>query len=250
MADSRKKGWSVFSFILFIFLFFFTFHYGLSWVQVSLRKFAIPVDGGPYLLSNDDWKSEVQTLLQDTTAFWNEVLKREGVSYTPPELIANFEGKRPVCKSSYETDDVVYCKKLSRLELNRINFNGISRFAKPGLNHLAVSYIFAHLIGHHVQAQLGIALDAKTSDPVERRIQIELQADCFAGMWIRHALKTYGTTSEYYLGQAVSRAKLIPQDTVVHIPGVYIENTDFAKVEDRIQWAQRGFRAKDFSECG
>ena len=246
MSEGSKKRGSVFSFIIFVILFFVGVPYVLGYLQVSFRKFSIPLQGGPYLTSADDWKTETQVLLRDTTAFWKGKLKSKGGAYAPPELISNFEGWREVCKSSIQSKAIVYCPEQSRIELNRIYFNGISRRAAGGLNHLAVSYVFAHLIGHHVQSQLGTSVIAKTK---QQRIQIELQADCLAGMWLRHATKTYGSTAEYYIGRAVEKAFVIPAHDTPEIARALIEDMSVASKEERVKWVKRGFNAAGVGEC-
>ena len=246
MAEGIKKRGSVFSFIIFVILFFVGVPYVFGYLQVSLRKFSIPVRGGPYLSSADDWKAETQVLLRDTTTFWKRKFKSRGLVYTPPELISNFEGWREVCKSSIKSKAIVYCPEHNRIELNRIYFNGISRRAAGGLNHLAVSYVFAHLIGHHVQSQLGTSVITKTK---EQRIHIELQADCFAGMWLRHATKTYGAIADYYVGRAVEKAFVIPAHDTPDVANPLIEDMSFASSVERIKWVKVGFNAAGLGEC-
>lgn len=249
MSEGKEKTRSVFSLIIFIILFFVTVPYVLSYLQITLRKFTIPVEGGPYLSSADSWKTETQLLLQDTTEFWKDKFLNEGLTYTPPELISNFEGARKVCKSPNKTKSIVYCYTQGRIELNRIIFNGISRRAAPGLNHLGISYIFAHLVGHHVQSQLGISLTPKATDPRKHLIQIELQAECFAGMWLRHATKRYGSISKYHLGRVVPYVFVIPEPDMPEIVGAFIEDTRLASEKMRIKWVRVGFNAKNISEC-
>lgn len=221
----------------------------LKWFTLNQRDFSIPLRGDRHLTSNDAWQSQLEVLLRDMTAYWTEVLSAQGLTYRAPELVAGFEGPRPVCESTLESRAPFYCPSVARVDVNRILFNGISRQAPLGMNHLAVSYAFAHLVGHHVQAVLGTPVQAIAAGGSESRRDLELQADCIAGMWLQNATSRFGPATSRDLGRVVARVHMGSVDEGRPVPDGLVEDLDLASVEDRIASVRRGFQATSLSAC-
>ena len=247
MVKSGKKTTSYVAFAVFVVLFFSAFSWASSWIYLQLRDFNIPVQGEARLTSADGWRTETRILLRDANAFWRDVLAREGVAYTAPELVTVFEGPRNACGGAVQTETPVYCPDLARLEFNRIWFNTITRFAPDGLNHFGISYAFAHLYGHHVQHLLGVRLEPGTADPVERRRKMELQAECFAGFWLRHVAETYGRVSEIDLSRVLPKVRTGAADEVG--PQALAEDFSLLPVDVRLRWVRRGIKARGLADC-
>ena len=206
-----------------------------GWSYRLLRDFAIPVAGGPALTSRTDWTDEANRLHADLTAFWQAALP----AYVAPELIAPLEGSRPACGTGPPTDIALYCPKEARIELNRIGFNGISRRAPVGLNHLAVAYVMAHLTGLHVQTQGAGTAGEAPDDAV---------AACLAGYWLRHGTAAYGTISSRDLSRAVRSATL--GGSAHDAPsGASVPALREPPTGERRAWIVRGFRADAFGAC-
>lgn len=247
MARQKRKISPVILFAGVVLVLFVVLPRAMGWMSVQLRDFAIPVAGGPHLTSADDWRSEVRTLSRDLSTFWRAALAEAAVSFAPPEIAAGFEGRRPVCGGLVETASVVYCFEPARIELNRIRFNGISRAAAPGANHLAVAYAFARLYSRPVQSALGVALSETGAEA--GRIALDLQAECLAGFWLGRAPETYGRVSELQLDRVIRSTHVGPWDREAPRPGMLFEDFWRAPVDDRVEWVMRGFRAETIAVC-
>ena len=222
----------------------------MGWVALQLRDFEIPVEGGPHLTTADDWRTELDVLSRDIAAFWRDTLERASLSYDPPTIVSGFEGPRPVCGGLAVTEATVFCLRSSTIHLNRIRLNGISRASNAGKNHLAIAYTVARLMGRQTQTALGVDLAPKETADAERRLRLELQAECFAGLWLRHATQKYGPVSDQDLRSAVRAATVSAPAPGVPNPEILEEDFLRTPIEQRIEWARRGFHfAEHFLEC-
>jgi len=146
-----------------------------------------PSPSGP--VAGDETKEFVVRILGDTEDTWRPLFGQMGGEYHPPRLVL-FQGRvESACGLASSAAGPFYCSSDSRVYLDRSFFEDLAqRFGAPG--EFARAYVIAHEIGHHVQNQLGITekvaqqrarAGATRSNPVS--VQLELQADCFAGVW-------------------------------------------------------------------
>jgi len=132
-------------------------------------------------------------VLADTEDTWTRLLQPKGISYTPTRLVAYSESYQSGCGAAQSAMGPFYCPTDKKIYLNTEFFNELSqRFQAPG--DFAQAYVIAHEVGHHVQdltGTLGQAeqLQARASETEGNAIQvkIELQADCYAGVWAANA---------------------------------------------------------------
>ena len=146
-----------------------------------------PSPSGP--AAGDDTKEFVVRILGDTEDTWRPLFGQMGGEYHPPRLVL-FQGRvESACGLASSAAGPFYCSADSRVYLDRSFFEDLAqRFGAPG--EFARAYVISHEIGHHVQNQLGI-----TEKMAQQRarageggsnalsVLIELQADCFAGVW-------------------------------------------------------------------
>jgi len=132
-------------------------------------------------------------VLADTEDTWTRLLQPKGISYTPTRLVAYSESYQSGCGAAQSAMGPFYCPTDKKIYLDTEFFNELSeRFQAPG--DFAQAYVIAHEVGHHVQdltGTLGKAeqLQARASETEGNAIQvkIELQADCYAGVWAANA---------------------------------------------------------------
>ena len=132
-------------------------------------------------------------VLADTEDTWTRLLQPKGISYTPTRLVAYSESYQSGCGAAQSAMGPFYCPTDKKIYLDTEFFNELSqRFQAPG--DFAQAYVIAHEVGHHVQdltGTLGQAeqLQARASETEGNAIQvkIELQADCYAGVWAANA---------------------------------------------------------------
>ena len=130
------------------------------------------------------------------------------------------------------------------------------RFGAPG--DFAQAYVIAHEVGHHVQNQLGIAdkvqqAKQRTDERGANRLQVrmELQADCFAGLWAHHANRSRGILEQGDVEEALRAATAIGDDTLQkQARGVVVpESFTHGSAEQRVRWFRRGLESGDFASC-
>src|SRR6478672_7127964 len=136
-----------------------------------------------------------RAVLGDTEDVWGAVFKQMGAQYTPPKLVLYRGATRSACGRASTAVGPFYCPGDRELYLDTSFFNELhTRFGAPG--DFAQAYVIAHEVGHHVQNLLGIMdkaqaqmqrADERTANALS--VRLELQADCYAGVWAFYAQK-------------------------------------------------------------
>ena len=132
-------------------------------------------------------------VLGDTEDTWSVIFRRMGREYHPPKLVLFRGAVDSACGLASSAAGPFYCSPDDHVYLDRSFFEDLSkRFGAPG--EFARAYVIAHEVGHHVQNQLGITdkvaqQRGRTSEARGNALSIlvELQADCFAGVWGHYA---------------------------------------------------------------
>jgi predicted metalloprotease len=137
-------------------------------------------------------------VLASTEDSWSTLLKPKGVQYAPTKLVFYSEADNSGCGVAQSAMGPFYCPTDTRIYLDTEFFNELAtRFQAPG--DFAMAYVIAHEVGHHVQDLQGTLdqahnLQARASETEGNAIQvkIELQADCYAGVWAANAKDPQG----------------------------------------------------------
>jgi len=141
-------------------------------------------------------------VLESTDRVWGEIFQRSGASYTEPRLVAYTRGTQTACGMGQAAMGPFYCPNDQRIYIDPTFFDELSRrFQAPG--DFAAAYVIAHEVGHHVQNLEG-ALDQaqRAQQSVGRtegnqiQVGVELQADCYAGVWAANARDAQGNILE------------------------------------------------------
>jgi hypothetical protein len=133
--------------------------------------------------SEDELARFVGFVLDDTQAFWDGELRRGGSRYQPARLVVFSEATRSGCGTASAAVGPFYCPRDRRVYIDLSFYRELHRrFGAPG--DFAQAYVITHEIGHHVQELHGVLGASRSRD---ESIQVELQADCLAGAWARHA---------------------------------------------------------------
>ena len=139
-------------------------------------------------------------VLESTDSVWGQIFTASGARYTEPRLVAYTRGTQTACGAGQAAMGPFYCPNDERIYIDPTFFDELSRrFGAPG--DFAQAYVIAHEVGHHVQKLEG-ALDqaqsaqARASQTEGNAIQVgvELQADCYAGVWAANAKDGQGRT--------------------------------------------------------
>jgi len=211
--------------------------------------------GSDFPEADDKLVDFMSFVLDDAQAFWSDTFRQADRSYERAELVIFTEATSSGCGGATEDIGPHYCPADERIYLDLIFFRELrNRFDAPG--DFAQAYVLAHEIAHHVQNELGISGDVHRSqrdDPEranELSVRLELQADCFAGVW---AFTTYerrllesGDLEEGLAAAAAIGDDRIQQETTGRIDR---ESWTHGSSEQRVRWFKRGYEDGDANAC-
>jgi predicted metalloprotease len=213
--------------------------------------------GAPGQPPQDDEDSRfIRRVLGTTEDVWNDVFKRNGSDYREPTLQL-FTGRADsACGRATSAVGPFYCPADQKVYIDLSFYDELqSRFRAPG--DFAQAYVIAHEVGHHVQNLLG------TSDKVtnlQRRageaqsndlsVRLELQADCYAGVWGFYA-KQRNMLDPGDLEEALNAASAIGDDRLQRESQGYVVPDSFThgSSQQRMRWFRQGFDSGDVRRC-
>jgi predicted metalloprotease len=204
---------------------------------------------------DDEMKQFVEVVLADTEDTWSEIFKAGGETYQPPRLVL-FSGRTATaCGTGQAAMGPFYCPSDSKVYIDLSFYEELKqRFQAPG--DFAQAYVIAHEIGHHVQHLLGIteemerAYGGNQSGADSASVRIELQADCFAGVWAYHAnqrkIVEVGDVDEALnAATAIGDDKLQEEGQGYVVPDSFTHGTS----AQRVRWFKRGMESGDANAC-
>jgi predicted metalloprotease len=198
----------------------------------------------------------ISVVLGDTEDTWREVLRMRGKAYVPPVLVLFDGATQSACGVGRSEVGPFYCPADRKVYLDLSFFRELSeRFGAPG--DFAQAYVVAHEVGHHVQNLLGIsesvtAARSRTDDRQSNAlsVRLELQADCFAGVWGRYA-KARGLLEPGDADEGLNAAAAIGDDRLQRMSRgeVIPETFTHGSSADRVRWLRRGLDGGTIESC-
>lgn len=181
---------------------------------------------------------------------WTPILRAKGVSLTPATLTVYDNATPTGCGTGTTSAGPFYCPEDNHIYIDLSFFNELSeRFGAPG--QFAQAYVIAHEYGHHIQALLG-AMNADRSSGAEGgSVRIELQADCYAGVWANKANAQFSILQNGDVEGGLKAAKAVGDDTLqkqgqgVAVPDSFTHGTS----AQRMHWFKRGLDSGDMDRC-
>jgi predicted metalloprotease len=202
--------------------------------------------------TNDPAAEFVAVVLADTEETWTRVFSSSGKRYQEPVLVLFEDQVRSACGSASSASGPFYCPADQKVYLDLTFFRDLDRLGAPG--DFAQAYVVAHEIGHHVQTLLGTSQQVHqaqgTSRANELSVRLELQADCFAGVWGHHANKSGGNIDldPNDVDEGLQAAAAIGDDRLTKgrvSPDSFTHGTS----QQRAQWLSRGLTTGDPNSC-
>ncbi|WP_136649386.1 KPN_02809 family neutral zinc metallopeptidase [Paracoccus aeridis] len=200
----------------------------------------------------------VSVVLADTEEVWAQVLPAQAnVEYRLPTLVLFSGAVQSACGSASAAMGPFYCPGDERLYLDTTFFDVMGQQMGAG-GDFAAAYVIAHEVGHHVQNQLGILprvnqLRARVRGADANRLSVmtELQADCFAGIWARHASDRFGTIEPGDIDEAVNAARAVGDDMLQRSAGRTPMPDSFThgSAAERSEWLRRGMDSGELVHC-
>ena len=220
---------------------------------------AVPVQEMPAQrpAETDQMAKFVSTVLADTEDTWHALFRAQGTRYAEPKLVL-FSGSTPTaCGTGQSASGPFYCPGDQKIYID-LSFYRLmqQRFRVSG--EFAQAYVIAHEVGHHVQHLMGIS---DKVDAARRRmsqaqgnalsVRLELQADCFAGVWAYHANRARSILEAGDVEAALNAASAIGDDALQRqsqghvVPDSFTHGTS----AQRVRWFQRGIQSGQVTAC-
>ncbi|HWU60926.1 MAG TPA: neutral zinc metallopeptidase [Ensifer sp.] len=205
---------------------------------------------------NDEMKKFVSIVLADTEDTWTGIFESMGKTYERPKLVMYSGQWRSACGEANSAVGPFYCPTDRKVYLDTDFFREMQQKFKAG-GDFADAYVIAHEVGHHVQNLLGILpkfnqARAKMSETQANAmsVRVELQADCFAGIWGKFTQQK-GILQSGDLEEALNAAHQIGDDALQKQGQGYVVPDSFTHgtSAQRMKWFQRGFDTGKLSAC-
>jgi uncharacterized protein len=208
----------------------------------------------------EDQLAQLSTVvLADTEDVWTSLFQRQGERYRKPTLVL-FNGEvNSACGYASSASGPFYCPRDEKVYLDLSFFNELrTQFQAPG--DFAQAYVIAHEIGHHVQKQLGIldqiqGLQQRVSKTQSNQLSImlELQADCFAGVWANQSQKSQRNIvlEAGDVQEGLRAASSVGDDYIQLKTRGYVvpESFNHGTSEQRVRWFTKGLKTGDPAQC-
>jgi uncharacterized protein len=199
----------------------------------------------------------VSTVLRDTEVVWGRVFEQSGQTYREPKVTLFNGVTRTACGTGESAMGPFYCPGDYKVYLDLSFFETMQRrLNSPG--DFARAYVIAHEVGHHVQRLLGITdkVDSMRGRVSETQmnalsVRVELQADCFAGVWAHHSQKSKGWLEQGDIEEALNAAAQIGDDNLQRkSQGMVVpESFTHGSSQQRMTWFKRGLQSGSVQQC-
>lgn len=220
----------------------------------SMTESSTPSEPAPTGSPSDQLGKFAAVVLADTKATWRQLL---GPRYEDPRLVLFTGAVRSACGTTSSAVGPFYCPSNHKVYLDLSFFDAMSkRLGAPG--DFAQAYVIAHEVGHHVQNLMGIAEKVTRLKPQaserERNalsVRMELQADCFAGVWGHHAKRERNLIEPDDFEAGLKAATAIGDDRLQKMGQGYVqpENWTHGSSEQRMTWLRKGLETGDPKAC-
>jgi predicted metalloprotease len=200
----------------------------------------------------------IKTVLADTEAVWSKVFSQAGRRYPPPTLVLYRGSSTSGCGTASANMGPFYCPQDQKVYVDLGFFTEMREQYGAG-GDFSQAYVLAHEVGHHVQNLEG------TLDQVQRakqqvlgkakknklQVKLELQADCYAGIWANHAQQQFDMLEEGDLEEALVAAAAIGDDRLQkQSQGFAIPHTfTHGSSKQRVEWFAKGVKNGQLSDC-
>jgi predicted metalloprotease len=197
----------------------------------------------------------ISDVLDDTQSTWTQVLQQEGIQYPKSKLVLFRDVTPTGCGTGQAASGPFYCPADQKVYIDLGFFDELDRrFAAPG--DFAQAYVLAHEIGHHVQNVVGTAGRVHEAMQRDRRnandysMRLELQADCYAGIWGYHAAQR-NLLEPGDVQEGLAAASAVGDDRIQEMSGRAVNPDSFThgSSEQRMEWFQRGFKSGRMADC-
>jgi predicted metalloprotease len=212
---------------------------------------------GSQQVNTDAGKDFVARVLGSTERVWDEIFRKMGRQYQKPNLVLFDRYVQSACGMAQSAMGPFYCPLDQKVYIDLSFYQDMkSRLGAPG--DFAQAYVIAHEIGHHVQNLFGIAekvtqarMRSSESEANQLSVRMELQADCFAGIWAKEADATKKILEQGDIEEGLNAAAAIGDDRLQKRSTGYVVPDAFThgSSAQRVRWFKQGLQASDLRDC-
>ena len=199
----------------------------------------------------------VSVVLADTEETWHAIFSENGSRYREPTLVLFSDRVQSACGSAQAAMGPFYCPGDQKVYIDLSFYRDLrNKLDAPG--DFAQAYVIAHEVGHHVQNLIGISgkvhearQQLSTTEYNKLSVRLELQADCFAGIWANHADRVRQLVEEGDIEEALNAASHIGDDRLQKQSRGYVTPDSFThgSSAQRVRWFKAGYHAGTIKAC-
>ncbi|EKV02395.1 putative metalloprotease [Leptolyngbya sp. PCC 7375] len=217
-----------------------------------------PTQQSPISLADDQLADFTSVVLADTEDTWNQIFQEQiGQDYPEPTLVLYSGSTQSACGLGQAAMGPFYCPADQQVYIDLSFYHDLkSRHQAPG--DFAQAYVVAHEVGHHVQNVLGISSQvrqlqsrASKAEANQLSVRLELQADCFAGVWANRADRARDILESGDIEEALNAASQIGDDRLQQQSQGFVvpESFTHGSSAQRVRWFKQGLATGDIEQC-
>ena len=205
----------------------------------------------------DDYEVFTSKVLGSNNDVWSGIFAAQGQQYTPPKLVLFRQATQSGCGYATSAVGPHYCPTDQTIYLDETFFDELQKRFGGSSGDVAQAYVISHEVGHHVQNlkgdmdQMMQAQQMGSGDANELSVALELQADCYAGVWAS-SLRDQGVfESDKEINEALSAASAVGDDRIQEATTgrVNPESWTHGSSEQRVKWFKTGYTTADAAQC-
>ncbi len=214
-------------------------------VQVGQSEQYDPAD----FAGADAYETFASTIVGSSDEMWEKMFAQAGASYTPPTLVLFRGSTTSSCGGASAAVGPHYCPEDQTIYLDETFFEELTTRLGARGGDVAEAYVIAHEAGHHAQHELGI-MDSLDRTEQSNSIQIELQADCFAGLWA-YSIKDLGVFEPGEIEEAIDAARAVGDDRIQQetTGRIHPEQWTHGSSAQRVAAFNKGFTGGTLASC-
>ena len=238
----------------------------LSGGDPSVILGSIAGGGGPLSVDTGTWTPSpeeaqladfVSVVLADTEDTWTGIFQTSGLTYVDPKLVLFSGGVDSACGYAQSATGPFYCPEDQKVYIDLAFYRELKdQYGAPG--DFAQAYVIAHEVGHHVQNLLGTMdevnrIESRSDEVTANRysVMLELQADCFAGVWAKRTDQAQHIIEAGDVEEALNAASQIGDDTLQQETQGYVVPDSFTHgtSAQRVRWFRAGLDGGTIGSC-
>jgi predicted metalloprotease len=198
----------------------------------------------------DTYEVFASKVLGSNNDMWQKVFSQSGKSYKAPKLVLFRTATQSGCGGATSDVGPHYCPLDNTIYLDETFFDELTNRLGAKGGDVAQAYVISHEAGHAAQNELGIMKQVNQSEDNQQSIKLELQADCFAGLWA-HSVQEQGVLLPGEIEEAMDAAAAVGDDRIQKKVEGYVnpETWTHGSSQQRVSWFTKGFESGNLSNC-